>query len=72
MGGGAHWTVTIQGMGCIHNHPKLPCDANRLAAEFVEKLKAEGQLITKATITYGVVDDITDGAAYEAECAKKD
>ena len=57
------WNISIHGTGCHHNK-KLETDANRLAAKFVEELRAAGHTITKATITHGGEDDITDAKTY--------
>jgi len=54
-----NWNINIQGIGAHHNTATdTPRDAEKLAAEFVEKLKAAGQKIEWATITYGSCDDL--------------
>jgi hypothetical protein len=58
-----NWAIVIHGVGCHHNK-KLPSDANRMSAEFVEALKQAGHTITSATFTHGGEDNITDGKAY--------
>lgn len=58
-----NWNITIRGIGAHHNK-KLAYDANRMAAEFVQKLKAAGHQVTSASFTHGGEDDITDAAAY--------
>lgn len=53
-----NWNITIQGTGAHHNDSNPLAqdtirDAEKLAAEFVEKLKAVGQKVESATFTYG-------------------
>lgn len=57
------WNLSIHGTGAHHNK-KLPSDANRMLAKFVQELKAAGHTITKATITFGAEDDVTDAEPY--------
>lgn len=57
------WNMTIRGMGAHHNK-RYPQDANRMLAEFVQKLKKAGHNITAASITHGAEDDVTDADAY--------
>jgi hypothetical protein len=65
------WNISIHGTG-IHHNTKQPDDANRLAAEFVKQLRAKGHTVTKATITYGGEEDVTDAEAYEESYRKAD
>lgn len=58
-----NWNITIRGVGNHHNE-SLPSDANRMAAEFVQKLKDVGHTIVAASITHGGEDDIVGGAEY--------
>lgn len=60
-----NWNISIHGVGAHHNRG-FPKDANRMAARFVEELKAAGHSVTAATITHGGEDNVLDGAAYEA------
>jgi len=53
------WNISIHGTG-VHHNKKLPEDANRMAADFVRQLKAKGHTVTKATITYGGEEDVTN------------
>lgn len=57
------WNITIQGTGAHHNK-QYPADANRLAAEFVQKLRDAGHVVTHASFTSGGRDDIDAGAKY--------
>lgn len=65
------WNITVRGTGCHHN-PKLATDANRMAAEFVERLKTAGHVVMSASFTYGGDEDITDSAKYIEDKAKQD
>lgn len=47
-----NWNMTVVGVGCHHNMNN-PSDADKMFAEFVEKLKAAGHGISHASITYG-------------------
>jgi hypothetical protein len=58
-----NWNITVQGTGCHHN-PSLAYDANKMAAEFVQKLRDAGHTITSATFTHGGADDVSDGQKY--------
>lgn len=60
------WNISIHGTGAHHNKAN-PTDANRQAAEFVRMLKAAGHTITKATITYGGEEDVTNPETIEEE-----
>lgn len=63
-----NWNITIRGVGVHHNlDKKLEADANRMAAEFVEKLKEAGHSIVAASITHGGEEDITDAGEYLRE-----
>lgn len=63
------WNISIHGTGCHHNK-NLPTDANRMAADFVKQLRAAGHTVTKATITFGAEDDVTDAEKYAEDAAK--
>lgn len=58
-----NWNITIRGVGAHHNR-NYPTDANRMAADFVQKLREAGHSIQGATITHGGEDDVSTGAAY--------
>lgn len=58
-----NWNITIRGVGAHHNK-KYKDDANRMAAEFVQKLLAAGHNIQSATITHGGEDNLTDPGKY--------
>lgn len=60
------WNISIHGMGVHHNGKTLKEDANRMAADFVRQLRAAGHTVSKATITYGGEEDVTDNVAYAA------
>lgn len=47
-----NWQISIEGTGAHHNHD-YPSDANQLAKEFVEQLKAKGHTVERASFTYG-------------------
>lgn len=47
-----NWNINIQGVGCHHN-ADYPKDANKMTAEFVEKLKEAGHTVEVATFTHG-------------------
>jgi len=57
-----NWNIIINGIGQHHNK-RDPRDANRIAAEFVQKLKDAGHTVYFKSFTYGGADDI-DGKAY--------
>jgi hypothetical protein len=59
-----NWNITIRGVGIHHNGKSQPDDANRMAAEFVKKLKAAGHSVSSASITFGAEDNITDADSY--------
>ena len=46
------WHISIQGVGCHHN-PDYPKDANKMAAEFVAKLREAGHYVSHAEFTHG-------------------
>lgn len=52
-----NWNITIQGSGAHHN-TDFPQDADRLAANFVNRLLAAGQTIESATFTSGTKEDL--------------
>ncbi len=47
-----NWNINIQGTGCHHNL-NLATDADKMAAEFVKKLKEAGHQIEHAEFTAG-------------------
>ena len=53
-----NWNITIVGIGAHHNENN-PKDAQRLAARFVEDLKAAGHTIEHAEFTSGGKEDLT-------------
>lgn len=53
------WNISIHGTGSHHNSNNKT-DANRMAGDLVRQLKAAGHTITKATITYGGEEDVTN------------
>ena len=53
------WNISIHGTGSHHNKANKG-DANRMAADFVRQLKAQGHTVAKATITYGGEEDVTN------------
>ncbi len=61
-----NWNITIRGVGCHHNKG-LAQDANRMAAVFVQRLKAAGHTVVAASITHGGEDIITDADQYLAD-----
>jgi len=60
------WNITIQGVGVHHNHA-TSTDANRMAQDFVCKLREAGHTVESATFTSGGRDDLqtVDYSAYE-------
>lgn len=58
-----NWNITIRGVGAHHN-TGYPVDANRMAAEFVQKLRDAGHTVASATITYGGEDDLSAPKRY--------
>ena len=54
------WHISIQGTGAHHN-TDYPKDANKMASEFVEALKAAGHQIRSATFTHGGREDLETG-----------
>jgi hypothetical protein len=58
-----NWNITIRGVGCHHNE-KLPNDANRLAAQFVQVLKDAGHHIESASFTFGGEDVLNNPKTY--------
>lgn len=53
------WAIFVKGIGAHHNR-KYPKDANRLAAEFVKKLRDEGHNVQFASFTHSGNDNIAD------------
>lgn len=53
-----NWNISIRGVG-VHHNKDLPADADRMAHDFVEKLRAAGHSIVSAEITFGGAEDLT-------------
>jgi hypothetical protein len=53
------WNISIHGTGAHHNQMNK-ADANRMAGDFARQLRAHGHTETKATITYGGEEDVTN------------
>lgn len=66
-----NWNITVRGVGFHHNR-RQPIDANRMAAEFVKKLKEAGHTVVAASITYGGEEDLSKPDEYLAGYAKAD
>ena len=62
----SNWNITVRGVG-IHHNKDAPNDADRMAADFVKRLKAAGHTVVAASITHGGENDISDPDAYMAE-----
>lgn len=60
-----NWAIVVRGTGSHHNK-RYPKDANRAAAEFVQRLKADGHSIVEASFTYGAADDLSVPDVYLA------
>lgn len=59
-----NWKLVIEGHGTHHNKG-VPTDANILAGQFVDKLRASGQEVSAATFELEVgrpADDLTPGS----------
>ncbi len=56
-----NWHISIKGCGIHHNGRKD--DAEQMAADFVDQLKASGQTITSADVTVGSVVNVEDRGA---------
>lgn len=68
-----NWNITIRGIGAHHNHAlAIDYDANKMAAEFVEKLRAAGHTVVAASFTHGGENDITDGTKHLDECRRSE
>lgn len=65
------WVIEIHGTGSHHNKG-YDKDANKIAAKAVQQLKEAGHSITRATITFGGEEDITDADKYLADKAAFD
>ena len=57
-----NWNIIINGIGQHHNK-RDPRDANRMTADFVQRLKDAGHTIHYKAFTHGAADDV-DGKAY--------
>lgn len=60
-----NWNITIRGVGAHHNE-NYEKDANRLAAEFVQRLEAAGHIVHEASITYGAEETIQRKPGYQS------
>lgn len=60
-----NWNITVRGVGSHHNTANEK-DADRMAAKFVQELKAAGHNVVAASITHGGESDLSDPAAYLA------
>ncbi|MBI3936751.1 MAG: hypothetical protein HY323_07220 [Betaproteobacteria bacterium] len=58
-----NWNISIQGTGQHHNKHSYK-DANRMAAEFVQRLRDAGHTVTHAFFTHGCVDCVDAGKGY--------
>jgi hypothetical protein len=54
-----NWNINIQGIGAHHNEDYAK-DANRMALEFVAKLKEAGHQLQSATFTHGAAERLDD------------
>lgn len=65
------WHISIKGVGVHHNAKRgldVPDDADRMAREFVAKLKAARHVIHEATITtYGETESLVDDGEKRSE-----
>lgn len=52
------WHISIQGTGIHHNSATETKDAEKMAAKFVEELRAAGHQVEHATITYGARQNV--------------
>ncbi len=70
-----NWNISVRGVGVHHNGkkadgtPSVPEDADVMAREFVEKMKAAGHTITGAEITSGGAT-VFEGGAVDANGSK--
>jgi hypothetical protein len=53
----SNYNINIQGIGAHHNKDN-PKDADKMAAEFVEKLREAGHNVIRAEITTGLTTDL--------------
>ena len=70
-----NWAINIEGVGPHHNLLN-ETDANRMAADFVQRLKDAGHTVRVATFHHGGADYIDSGKNYletqdEIEAAEK-
>lgn len=65
------WNISIHGTGAHHNKGHED-DANKMAAKFVQQLRAAGHTVTHATITYGGEEVVTDPETYLNDKAQFD
>lgn len=56
-------TIVVHLTGSHHNEDN-PSDANRMAAAFVDKLKAAGHNVEHASITHGGREDLLSSTSY--------
>lgn len=59
-----NWHISIEGQGAHHN-PDYANDANRLAAEFVAKLREAGHTVTRATFTHGGAEQLGEESQHD-------
>ena len=52
-----NWNINIQGVGSHHNASNQ-FDADRMAAEFVDKLRAAGHTVQVAAFTHGGLEPL--------------
>lgn len=52
------WAIVIRGVGAHHGRGNAS-DANRMAAEFVQKLRAIGHNVVSASMTFGGAEDLS-------------
>jgi len=66
-----NWNITIRGQGAHHNKGLL-LDANRMAAKFVQDLRAAGHSVSHASITFGGENDLSQPTRYLDDLAHVD
>lgn len=64
-----NWNISIRGVGSHHNkkmqgYDPTKSDADRLTAEFVQKLKDAGHSIASASFTYGAESNLDQPNSY--------
>lgn len=67
-----NWNINIQGVGAHHNKD-YPKDANVMAKNFVDELRAAGHCVEAATFTHGgkeqLIAQATGESLYATYCA---